>query len=291
MIDPPTPSISSSPSTPIAQSSVVHAVAVKLPPFWPNDPVVWFAQVETQFLTRNITSQATQFAYVVSSLQPEIAQEVRDILLSPPINQPHDVIKSELIKRTSVSEQNRLRQLLISEELGDRKPSQLLRHMHQLLGDHYLEDGIMKQLFLQRLPTNLQVVLVSVDTMSLESLAQLADKIFDIAPSQSALASTSTSPSPSSAAPELADLRSQIASLTAQLTALVSQPRSNPRSRANSRSRSRGSSPAPARSDDFPRVCWYHRRFHAAARRCTRPCSFASSTNSNQQSENYQASD
>ena len=113
----------------------------------------------------------------------------------------------------------------------------------------------MKQLFLLRLPTNLQVVLASTDIMPLDSLAQLADKILDIAPSQTALASISTSPPTSSTAPEIVYLRNQIASLTGQLATLVRQPRSNPRSRVDSRSRSLGSSPAPARSDDFPRVC------------------------------------
>ena len=84
-------STASSSTAPISLPSLptVHAVSLTLPPFWPNDPLVWFDQVEAQFLTRNIMSQSMQFAYVVSSLQPEIAQEIRDLLTSPQTDEPY----------------------------------------------------------------------------------------------------------------------------------------------------------------------------------------------------------
>ena len=63
------------------------------------------------------------FPYITSSLQPDIAKEVRDILLNPPAAQPYDLFKSELIKRTSASKQKND----TKKELSDRKPSQLLR--------------------------------------------------------------------------------------------------------------------------------------------------------------------
>ena len=86
----------------------VAAVSLKLPPFWPNDPAVWFAQVEAQLMTRNIISQTTKFAYVISALTPDNAQEIRDLLISPPTENPYITLKTELIKSTTASEQKRL---------------------------------------------------------------------------------------------------------------------------------------------------------------------------------------
>jgi len=69
------------PVTPVT----VAAVGIKLPPFWPADPHVWFAQVEAQFNTRGITTQKTRFDHVITS---ELAVEVRDLLIRPPADTP-----------------------------------------------------------------------------------------------------------------------------------------------------------------------------------------------------------
>ncbi|CAB4011670.1 hypothetical protein M513_09033, partial [Paramuricea clavata] len=104
-----------------------NAVAVKIPPFWPSDPELWFAQVKAQFSVKNMISQGTKFAHVVAASSTKAATEVRDLILTPPPTNPFDVLKATLTERVSLSKRRKIQQLLQAEELGDPKSSQLLR--------------------------------------------------------------------------------------------------------------------------------------------------------------------
>ena len=71
--------------TEVVDIPLVASSNFKLPTFWPNDTELWFAQVEMVFMKHHIRSQSQKFIHVVSSLSPEHASEVRDIILDPPI--------------------------------------------------------------------------------------------------------------------------------------------------------------------------------------------------------------
>ena len=168
-----------------------------------------------------------------------------------------------MVERIAASEQNRIKELLCVEELGDRKPSQLLRRMQQLLGEKLskIDDSFVRQLFLQRLPTNVQMVLASVKDMSLFDLAQMADKIMEVSVSGIHHFGTSTN-----AAVEVKELRDQIAELTRKVECL------------SVRHRSRSSSPRrkpslSGRNASSSSECWYHRTFGEQASKCRPPCS------------------
>jgi hypothetical protein len=94
-----------------------------------------FTQTEAQFELAAITCQRTKFNYVVAQLNQQQATEVEDIITSPPEHEPHDRLKAELVGRLSTSRQQRVRQLLSHEEMGDRKPSQFLWQLKGLAPD------------------------------------------------------------------------------------------------------------------------------------------------------------
>ncbi|XP_037529287.1 sterile alpha motif domain-containing protein 1-like [Rhipicephalus sanguineus] len=138
-----------------SSSTTTNASELKLPHFWPNNPRVWFSQVEARFQLRHITSQESKYLHVVAALPPDIADAVDDVLASTPSDKAYDELKSTVLKRLEVSEQSKLQQLLSHEELGDQRPSQLLHQMRQLLRHQASEERqqpLLRELFLQRLP-------------------------------------------------------------------------------------------------------------------------------------------
>lgn len=42
------------------------AVNLKIPPFWPEKPSIWFAQVEGQFAIANVLDSTTKFYHIVA---------------------------------------------------------------------------------------------------------------------------------------------------------------------------------------------------------------------------------
>ncbi|KAG1714519.1 hypothetical protein GQR58_001116 [Nymphon striatum] len=63
--------------------SLLSAVSIKLPPYWPKDPSIWFRQLEAQFRLRGISSQRTCFDYAVSALSPDVISEFILVLNDP----------------------------------------------------------------------------------------------------------------------------------------------------------------------------------------------------------------
>lgn len=252
-------------------------VGVRTPTFNPDDPVLWFAQLEGQFALSNITSDTTKFYFVLSQMEPQHTAEVRDLIVTPPASGKYEKLKSELIKRLSASQERKIKQLMMHEELGDRKPSQFLRHLQHLAGPT-IPDDFIRTIWSSRLPTNLQTIVASQTNMTLEALADLADRINDIVPTgQVTCASTSMPVSTQIQNTAVEQLSKAVTELSHRLEVMELRSRERLRSRYSKR---RG--PHRSRSRSKPRdhpYCWYHYRFRSRATKCTQPCTYPKSVN------------
>ncbi|KAH6948706.1 hypothetical protein HPB50_025920 [Hyalomma asiaticum] len=145
----------------------------------------------------------------------EVARGERPKLISVARKAPPGARKTRtlLISRLTPSEPQRLQQLLHDTELGDRTPSQLLRHMRQLLHTAGAtttdaDSRLLRELFLQRLPVNVRMVLASAADKRLSQFAELAESVPAVAPpSVAALQPDISGRAPTTA---LHDIREQI---------------------------------------------------------------------------------
>jgi hypothetical protein len=136
------------PEQPPDSTFTSNRVGIRVPPFWAEKPAVWFAQLEGHFALSNITQDETKFYYVISQLDNKEAAEVEDVITNPLPTGRYDRIEAELIRRLSLSENQRVRQLQMHEEKGDRRLTQFLRQIQTLAGPSVPSD------FLRTLWTN-----------------------------------------------------------------------------------------------------------------------------------------
>lgn len=255
--------------------SETYRVGVRVPPFYPEKPALWFSQMEAQFVLSNIKTDETKFYYVTANLDPQFACEVEDIISYPPTANKYEKLKSELIKRLSASREKKVKQLLMHEELGDRKPSQFYRHLLNLAGPG-VPDEFLRTIWTSRLPSGTQAIIASQTKIGMEELAELADRIDDVVGNQAA----STSAVTTTSLPAGHGVSAEVAALTRQVEVLTEQVRrlSRPRDRSRSRPRGqrRGRSSSTRSSSDYQRfpTCWYHYRYADRALKCNKPCDF-----------------
>jgi hypothetical protein len=242
-------------------------VAVKPPPFWQKDPELWFLQLESQFSLSNITADETKFFTTVAAIDSHVLQAVRDLVLKPPDKEKYEALKKRLISLFADSESARLQQLLQETQLGDMRPSQLLAKMQDLAANNF-GDSVLKSLWLNRLPSQTQAIL-AVSSEPLANLAQMADKIHELAtPPTFQVQAVSQDQNSSSIQQQIHMLSQQIANLSAQQQQYTRNPRNQ-----HQRRRSRSSS-VHNRWKKKPDMCFYHSKFGDKAIKCIPPCNF-----------------
>ncbi|GFT99864.1 uncharacterized protein TNCV_749201 [Trichonephila clavipes] len=105
----------------------VVRIALRLPPFWKSNVRLWIAQCDHAFTFSGISSDDTKYSALVANLDAETLSYVSDIVLSPPNSDKYHTLSQRLITQFSDSETQKINKLLTDLQLGDEKPSHLLR--------------------------------------------------------------------------------------------------------------------------------------------------------------------
>lgn len=251
------------------QQNQVAKVALRIPPFWRANVRLWIAQCDNAFTYSGITSDETKFSALVANIDAETLSHVSDIVLHPPDSDKYKALSERLISEFEDSEHQKIKKLLTELQLGDERPSHLLRKMKELSGKQ-LNDDFLQNLWMQRMPAHIQTVL-SASSEKLDQLAIIADKVAEVVQPGAICAASATETS-NGAGVTTETLLQRIEELTRQVSEL-SRGHMTPRSRGRSSSRSR-------KGNGSGQVCFYHNRFGDKARKCTKPCTYEQRKNS-----------
>lgn len=291
---------------PLATTSAeIQAIRqVKLSAFWHSQPALWFVQAEAQFHAYNVRGDQSKYFAIIGALDNVVLQGIADVIINPlPQVGRYELLKKSIIERFADSEEKQLRKVLTEVELGDKTPSQLLREM-KLLAANKISDNVLRTLWLQRLPSTVQMVLATADSLAIEKMATTADKIAEVSaqsscyPTMSAISVQEqpvlqTTPLPTSSVAGIAfspsnaalsdvtstllstvtSLQQQVAELTKMMAQLSHRDNQQSYFKRN-RSRSRSQTGPRFRQDGF---CYYHSKFGNGAHKCTKPCAFVTS--------------
>jgi hypothetical protein len=110
--------------------------------------------------------------HITSQLNHKYAAEMEDIITSPSYHDPYTALKTELLNRLSPTREHRARQIITHEVMGDRKPSQFLRHLRSLAPD--LLEYFLRSIWCSRLPRHVQTALAGQPEIGLDAAARCA---------------------------------------------------------------------------------------------------------------------
>lgn len=244
----------------------VARIQIKAPPFWKANPALWFCQLEAQFEMNRMTADKSKYFTVVAAIESSILNQVSDLVLNPPDRDMYTTLKTRLLGVFVDSEQSRLKKLLGEIELADQKPSFLLREMRNLAGNA-ISSELLKTLWLQRLPSNIQAIL-SISSEDIERLSVMADKIFETT-INSEIHKISSRPNDSTSL----DLKlTQISKELSELKSDLSRGRNFDNKAKAFKPRSRSQTPAGRSTKS--KLCWYHSKFGEKAAKCVGECNF-----------------
>ena len=159
---------------PATAAAAVHAVSLKLPTFLASRPDVWFQQTEAQFALRKITDSTTQYYYVLTALDPVVAERMAGDVAAVPADDKYTYLKGKLMEVYGLTDDQKADRLLDLAGLGDWKPSQLCAHIQSLAVN---QDALLRRIFLCQLPEDVRVQVAALDATNLTALARKADII------------------------------------------------------------------------------------------------------------------
>lgn len=244
------------PASPTASPSrAASGRPVRLPEFNKDRPKIFFQHVEALFRRAAVATSYGRFDCLIPALPTDVMDDIQDVMeeiAAAGVADPYERTKERLLFLYAPSRWVMASRILHHPGLGDARPSVLMSKMLALLPKGETPGILFQTAWLERLPAEIRHLITAQDYATVRDMAAYADRIWD----------------------------SRVAATAVAALSLHSRPHRSPSPMdTSSYSTSRASSPASSGATRLPSrrsstLCFYHRKWGAAARYCRGPCSW-----------------
>jgi hypothetical protein len=233
-------------------------VAFKIPDFWPHDPNTWFQKIESKLRICNIRQSSSKYDHLLSALPTDICSSINDSLAEIEENaeDTYEQLKALLMSRYTMDRWARAFELHKFPEIGEMKPSEMIRQMKALLPPDSSAGTYFMAAFLLRLPADMNNHIISQGFKDCNKMAEYVDKLY--------------------ARRRGNTVASVNANHDSTLNAVSggrrreSSPHDRRRCSLSHQRRSRRKTPGPYK--DYSDICYYQTTFGEQARKCKPGC-------------------
>jgi hypothetical protein len=158
----------------------VGHVSFRIPDFWPHNPTMWFQKIESKFRICNIKQSSIKYEHLLSALPTDICSSIKDSLAEMDENaaDAYEQLKALLMSLYTMDIWARAFELHKFPEIGDMKPSEMMRQMKALLPSDSTSGTYFMAAFLLCHPADMIDHIISQDFKDCNKMAEYADKLF-----------------------------------------------------------------------------------------------------------------
>lgn len=239
-------------------------IKLNFPDFLP-DFELYLSLVNTYFTQINVNDDNAKYNILICHLPPEILQQIRHVVLTPPNRNRYTFLCTALKQVLSQTSTQRVHTLLHDVAFSPGNVRLLWNDIQRLVPD--LPEDIARDMFISKLPIHLKTHAITHINLSILQLVELLNELDQLhASNPTSQTCPQTAPFSKTSEPSSTSLLRQMDAIRQDLSHLSSQLLNSSASETHLQS--------PAHPGIDKQICYYHKRFSNRARNCIPPCCF-----------------
>ncbi len=152
---------------------------IKLPSFWPNNIISWFAMAEGQFVLQGVNDELIRYYNVLTALPEATINFVADFVEALLPADSYTQLRARLMAAHQLTDYQKVEFIKKMPSLGAPKPSELFTEMVRVCPRGQEGNIFFIHEFLSRLPKDLRLMLSGMDFADRRALADRTDELLN----------------------------------------------------------------------------------------------------------------